>query len=423
MFKQCFYVLPKKIIWHVRMIHKQNELLQNNNFGLVIYYMKYTGRMIGLILALLNITLLSIYLNFQNIQEISVIMISVFPLLCLPFFWWLGKLFDISKKQAKELKTSKEKFQTIFEKAAIGISLIDETGRPVDCNPKLEEILGYSKEELRQMTFNDFSEAEGSKKNMELLTQLVNREIDSYQLEKKYFRKDGKTVWGHITTSLFPNSDGELFYCIGMLVDITERKEAEQKLLEANRKLEYLSNSDGLTGIANRRYFDEYLSKAWNYYIQRAESFSLIILDIDFFKQYNDTYGHHEGDNCLKKVAQILKVLTEDANFLCARIGGEEFSVILPGFNKDQTFLFAEKIRLAVENMHLPHSQSQVSEFVTISVGLASTIPDSSSIPGNLFKMADKALYKAKILGKNSSCYYSYDDQDDNKEGIIDRNT
>jgi diguanylate cyclase (GGDEF)-like protein/PAS domain S-box-containing protein len=309
----------------------------------------------------------------------------------------------------KELKTSNERFQTIFEKAGIGISLIDGTGKPIVVNPKLQEFLGYSEEELKHMTFSEFSNPEDSKVNFELLTQLINREIDSYQLEKRYIRKDGITVWGHVTSSLFPNQDGDLSYVIGMVIDITDRKVAEKKLLEVNQKLEYLSNIDGLTGIANRRYFDKHLLQEWIKAKSYAAPLSLIMFDIDYFKKFNDTYGHLVGDACLKKIAEILNQMMEITKCFPARYGGEEFAIILPGTTIKKATQIAEQIRTAVEGLLLPHALSDVFPYVTISVGLASLIPNSQTSPEDLIANADTALYDAKMEGRNRICYRPVD--------------
>lgn len=371
--------------------------------------MKYKGRIIGLSLVVTHIFFWNFHQLYHMSEDAGLAFEILFFIICAFLFWWIGRIYDVNKAQTKELKTSNERFQTIFEHAGIGIALIDKNGRPVMVNPKLQEVLGYSEEELTKFTLNDFSYQEDSKINFELLQKLVNREIDSYSLEKRYIRKDGEIIWGNVTSTLFPNSDGKHLYVLGMVIDITEQKETEQKLIELNKELEHLSNSDGLTAIANRRYFDEQLMLEWELAKRNQKMISLIMLDIDFFKKYNDTYGHIKGDYCLKNVANILKYLSEHSNCLPARYGGEEFAVIIPYSDQETAQKIAEQIRLSVEALKLPHEQSNVNAFVTVSIGLASIFPTATptAIPEDIIKAADMALYQAKLAGRNRICSVS----------------
>lgn len=171
-------------------------------------------------------------------------------------------------------------------------------------------------------------------------------------------------------------------------------------LSEANRKLQQLSEIDGLTGIANRRKFDFDLDMEWRRAIREHQPLSLLMLDIDNFKEYNDHYGHPEGDKCLQQVATVLDASIQRASDMVARYGGEEFVVILPGVNSQSASEVAEKIRLAVENMKLPHEGS-ASSVVTISIGVATSYPDVGLSPAALLLKADTNLYQAKHEGRN----------------------
>ncbi|WP_147535531.1 sensor domain-containing diguanylate cyclase [Bacillus marasmi] len=363
--------------------------------------MKFNGRMIGIFLVMLQVIVWISHDHLKLTDTHSLIFQMVLFAIYFPIFWMLGKMHDKNKYQTKQLEANKKRFQTIFEKAGIGVSLIDENGRPVMVNPKLLEMLGYSEEELTSLTLNDISVPDDAKVNYDLLHQLVNQEIDSYTLEKRYIRKDGQIVWGEVTSSLFPNNEGDLTYVIGMVNDITERKETEQKLIELNQELEYRSNRDGLTGIANRRSFDEQLLIELKIAKKFKQSLSLILIDIDFFKKYNDTYGHINGDNCLKSVAKVLCGITELPICLPARYGGEEFAIIVPNSNMKDAVIIGEKVRALVEELELPHIQSDISPFVTISVGIATIVPDVHSTPEDIIHQADQALYQAKLNGRN----------------------
>ncbi|QUM77132.1 diguanylate cyclase [Moritella sp. 24] len=174
------------------------------------------------------------------------------------------------------------------------------------------------------------------------------------------------------------------------------------ELVEANNKLELLSRSDKLTGIANRRMLDETLEKEWLRAIRTKSRLSFILIDIDFFKQYNDNYGHVMGDECLQKVAVALNNVSRRSSDLVARYGGEEFALILAG--TDNATSVAEACRLAVLDLAIPHLHSSCENVVTISVGTCSCIPELTLDHHMLIKTADKALYNAKDISRNKVC-------------------
>ena len=170
---------------------------------------------------------------------------------------------------------------------------------------------------------------------------------------------------------------------------------------QAMRRLELLSSLDGLTGISNRRHFDDFLSREWRRAAREGTPLSLILIDIDFFKKYNDGYGHQAGDSCLKKVAKKLSEIANRPGDLAARYGGEEFVIVLGSTGVKTAADFAEKIRVDVEEMKMPHEYREGDNIVTISLGVASFFSDKTSSPAALIGAADKALYKAKEKGRN----------------------
>ncbi|GHT86942.1 diguanylate cyclase response regulator [Betaproteobacteria bacterium] len=176
-----------------------------------------------------------------------------------------------------------------------------------------------------------------------------------------------------------------------------------RKLDEANRELQRLSSVDGLTNIANRRNFDEKLLHEWRHCSRMTLPLSLLIIDVDAFKLFNDHYGHQFGDECLKAVARELEKNSHRPNDLVARYGGEEFGVILPDTMLEGAQLVAEAMRAGVEGLGISHSWSPVSSVVTISIGLATIIPPRGSEGGisALIRAADDALYQAKEGGRN----------------------
>ncbi|MDO8369617.1 MAG: diguanylate cyclase [Candidatus Nitrotoga sp.] len=173
------------------------------------------------------------------------------------------------------------------------------------------------------------------------------------------------------------------------------------KLEELNMQLLKLANADGLTGIANRRLFDERLGVEWLHAMRYRNSLTLIMFDIDLFKKYNDKFGHLEGDECLKRVARCVQEIVSRPTDTVARYGGEEFIVLLPETDSSGALNVAEKIRSGIENLHLPNPDSTVSPFVTVSLGVITVVPADNSNPDESRRLVDEALYRAKDAGRN----------------------
>lgn len=174
-----------------------------------------------------------------------------------------------------------------------------------------------------------------------------------------------------------------------------------RKLKAVNEELKKLTSLDGLTGIANRRHFDYYLETCWKKHLLTFTPIALIMYDIDCFKIFNDTYGHLYGDECLKQTAAAVNKLFENTSALTARYGGEEFCVIMPETDIKTAAQAAEKIRITIENLAIPHINSKVKPLVTVSVGVASLIPTKAISWQDLIGLSDQALYKAKQNGRN----------------------
>lgn len=185
------------------------------------------------------------------------------------------------------------------------------------------------------------------------------------------------------------------------------RIELEHKLRSTNQKLKNLAIVDSLTGIANRRKFDLKIEQEWLRLAREQAFLSLIMIDVDYFKLYNDAYGHQAGDDCLQQVAQTISRTVKRPADLVARYGGEEFAVILPSTDKIGATHVANCIRMAIEELKIPHTNSTVADYVTVSQGIATTIPDPDSLFESLICLADVALYEAKDRGRNSFVSYS----------------
>ncbi|AGF50663.1 PleD gene product [Synechocystis sp. PCC 6803] len=173
-------------------------------------------------------------------------------------------------------------------------------------------------------------------------------------------------------------------------------------------QVHYLANMDGLTGIANRRYLDHFLEQQWQKLAKHHQYLSLILCDIDFFKQYNDTYGHLEGDECLKKVANLLKKVMRRGTDLTARYGGEEFALVLPQTNKQGCQNVVIHLQSVFKQAQIPHRSSIIQPYLTLSIGSATMVPLPNVPPKQLIDWADQALFKAKKAGRN--CHFSFAD-------------
>jgi len=183
--------------------------------------------------------------------------------------------------------------------------------------------------------------------------------------------------------------------------DSEELKIISLELKAANEKLKSISMTDGLTGISNRRSFDDNFKRAWGTAMRENRALSLILIDIDSFKHYNDTYGHMAGDDCLKSVAQSINTFVRRHGDIAARYGGEEFIIIMNETGLAGAAEVAEKMRKAIEKLKIPHRTSKTGKYVTISLGVSSVVPTKGSSPESLLKTSDRMLYKAKEAGRN----------------------
>jgi len=187
---------------------------------------------------------------------------------------------------------------------------------------------------------------------------------------------------------------GKLIAVVETLRDITAQKTAQDEL-------QRLATRDGLTSVANRRSFDDMLNMEWRRASRESRALSLLMVDVDFFKRFNDTYGHQGGDECLRHVAAAMSGVVKRASDAVARYGGEEFAILLPATEPDGALIVAERIRAAVTALRLPHSGSEVADHVTVSIGVASIQVTGNGVPSSLVAAADAALYRAKHTGRN----------------------
>jgi two-component system chemotaxis family response regulator WspR len=178
-------------------------------------------------------------------------------------------------------------------------------------------------------------------------------------------------------------------------------RESQRKLQESNFELQRLTNLDGLTGLSNRRFFDQYMETEWDRAIRAQSALSILMIDVDSFKRYNDTRGHLAGDEILKKVADTIQQNCRRSVDCAARFGGEEFVIALNDLSFEESQIVGEKVLKMIEGLRLPHSASSVGPYITVSIGAARVVPTHGESFLLLIDAADRALYKAKKAGRN----------------------
>lgn len=315
---------------------------------------------------------------------------------------------DITDRKIAEekLQKSEARYRFIVEAANEGIIILNPDLKISFVNHKLSSMLGYESEELLGLSFKSLLFAEHLS---DLDVQMKQRRQGQDALYERYLRKkDGSKHWVFISAKALMDDEGHYTGSFAMLTDIHARKLLEEQLKNAIKKLEVLSNVDGLTNLANRRYFDETLALEYARLSQSNAKLSFIMIDIDFFKGFNDSYGHLAGDDGLRQVAKVLANSISRPEDLVARYGGEEFICMLPETSMEDARVIAEEMRTTVENLHIYHKDSKVSDYLTVSLGVATTQCLQNQDVFETIHNADQALYQAKSNGRNRvECYRS----------------
>jgi diguanylate cyclase (GGDEF)-like protein/PAS domain S-box-containing protein len=305
----------------------------------------------------------------------------------------IGTHTDISGRKEIEitLRISEERFRNAFDTAAIGMALVGLDGSWLEANPACCEMLGYSEGELLQMTFMDVTHPEDLDLDQQFVAQLVAGEIDHYHMEKRYVRKNHQIIDVLLSVSVVHDINGELLHFVSQIEDITARKH-EHELM---RKLALY---DALTGLPNRRLFDERINQAILGAKRNKHPLALMFIDVDHFKQINDTYGHDVGDQVIKRVAESMQLALRATDTL-ARFGGDEFVVLLNEVSSaDAAVKVAEHLRNSLKN-HLEFDTIRL--LVTLSIGIAVYLPETNESALQLMKKADMALYDVKARGRD----------------------
>ena len=333
---------------------------------------------------------------------------TYFLLMTTSTFWTIGLIMLVSQKLSDQLRATTQFLESTLNGLSENIALINAEGEIVLVNHAWREFAsgnGISHEAVSEGA-NYLHVCEGvcaenaheARTFAQGMQEVLDGKLDSFAMEYGCHSPEHKR-WFLGRVNPF-RGDGPRMVVVAH-EDITERKLAEIALAESNRKLELMSNEDGLTKISNRRHFDAMLAYERNRHIRSGATLSLIMLDIDFFKNFNDTYGHVKGDECLQAVAQTVAQCLNRPTDMAARYGGEEFVCLLPDTDVLGALNLAENIRRAVMQRGIPHAGSQVASVVTVSIGVVSCLCLDTILPEQIVQRADELLYLAKHEGRN----------------------
>lgn len=291
-------------------------------------------------------------------------------------------------------------YKQITENATDLLSTHNLDGKFKYLSPSSIHLIKYAPEELVGKNPYDYYHPEDLIDITSSHVTVIEKPVNS-TIRYRFKRKDGEYIWLETISKMMKGilSENDEILCISR--DITLQKQVEEQLRQVNSKLEELSMLDGLTNIPNRRAFDQRIDEEWKKMIRTQKPLSLVMFDIDHFKLYNDTYGHMQGDECIKQIVKITKRILHRPSDFIARYGGEEFIIILPETNQEGAFTIVEKIRKAIQTAAIVHVNSKVIPYVTVSLGIATVFPSLETNYTELLIAADDALYKAKNKGRN----------------------
>ncbi len=361
------------------------------------YWLKWTT-MIGFLIIISSTTI--VLQHFIKATPLYPIM-PLFEGFLLAGGFFIALLIDMlnrSQETRDALLESENRYRMLIETSPDGICVIrDEI--IIFANENASRLLGgkakITLEGMSPFEFIDDSRIKEIRNVFESILKCTDKVIKT---QNSYTRLDGNIIELDCTSTKI-DFEGKPSIMV-IFRDITEQKLSERKLTEANTLLQKLSLTDALTGLANRRYFDERFEIQRNDAIQNDIPLTIAMFDIDYFKSFNDAFGHLEGDHCLQALAnEIERNLHRSGDFL-ARYGGEEFIAIFSETEEQAAWDKANKIRKSIENLKIPSANSAVSQYVTVSIGVVSMKPSSDHM-SELIENADKALYQAKTEGKN----------------------
>jgi len=390
--------LPSPDLMKFKMVTEKSRFYVSNstidNINRIYYLQKISGQPLGLAIGLSADDAFSGWERESKNAQITTGIFSLVVLVgaCLMYNAQMRRLKAVAK-----LEAAMNFNQKVIDSSAIGIQVCRRDGQCVLVNPALAQMVGGSEQELLQQNFRNLP----SWKRCGALD-VANKSLLSgatQHLQSEVTTSFGKTIWVQWLFIPFDNQ-GEQELLV-MIRDITDIQHTRKALEESNCRLMQLSKIDGLTGIANRREYDDIGEREWQRALRTQESLAVAMIDIDYFKAYNDHYGHQAGDQCLRAVAQTLAAGLRGGGDFVARYGGEEFIVILSGHDATSAYQVIDRLRRDVEALALIHKGSTCALTVTFSAGIAAAVPQYGSTLSACVALADRNLYEAKRKGRN----------------------
>jgi len=305
----------------------------------------------------------------------------------------VAQIEDVTERvrTRRALEEAEERFRSAFDYAPIGMALVDLDGRWLRVNPMLCEITGYTESELLACTFHDITHPDDLEKNLAEVQRVIGGERRAMRIEKRYLRPNGNTVWVRISSSLVRDADGNPLHFVSQIENVTDRRRAEERLKE-------LADHDSLTGLLNRRRFDEELRLTLLRLRRHGGQAALLLIDLDRFKAVNDTYGHKTGDEVLVAVGAALRARLRETDVL-ARLGGDEFAVIALETGVDEARALATDLATALRSWQIVSGEAALT--VTASIGVVLLDHASIADQDDPLVTADRALYQAKSGGRD----------------------
>lgn len=303
----------------------------------------------------------------------------------------------------EQLKASETRYRLLADNSSDVVMALDRNLVRTYVSPSSLEMFGYAPEELVGARTGEAAHPDDAQHLRESLRSLLDGRVDKYTGSSRRRHRDGHWIWTETCyRAMRDAATREVTGIVASVRDISARKAVEEQLAEANARLAILSSQDGLTGLANRRIFDEAFAREYRRAMREECSIALIMIDVDRFKAFNDLYGHPAGDDCLRRVAGAVAGSVRRPGDITARYGGEEFAVVLPDTDEAGALVIATRMRHAVLKLAIPHRGND-NGVVSISAGVAAAPPHrSQDAPDLLIRSADQALYLAKAAGRNT---------------------
>ncbi len=300
------------------------------------------------------------------------------------------------RREQEQLRAAEALFRETIDHAPIGIALVSTEGRWLRVNRALCDMTGYAEGELLATSFQEITHPDDHEADAQLVRRLLAGEIRSYELEKRYVRSDGSTIWILLSVSLLRDGRGDPVHFISQMQDISERKRYESEL-------RMLADHDPLTGVANRRSLSAAIDAQLAYQARYGTSLAFLMIDIDQFKHINDTLGHRVGDEVIRAVADVLTARIRETDTV-ARFGGDEFAVLLPGADPESAHLIAGDLIELIGDIRIDAGERQISG--SASIGVVVARPSDRYNQDTLIAAADLAMYEAKDAGRRRFSVY-----------------